>query len=151
MPQRQYQEYAAFYEPHLRGAGGYGSGTGYTGQHGGYRPQATGARASYLGQLRQPAAPGGAPIVAGDFLYTTALLLGSGIGGGLIGFVAARGDEEGVWRGAIASASMIGIVDGTNYAFRTQEKLAGMMLLLGGLYGTWWATKPIWRRNVAFR
>lgn len=123
----EYEPYAPIYEPSLRGLG-------------------------YLGQLRPPGAPGAgaAPIVAGDFLYTTAILLGSGIGGGLIGFVASGGQEDGVWRGAIASSAMVGMVDGTNYAFRTQEKLAGMLLLLGGLYGMWWATRPIWSRQTAW-
>lgn len=127
---------------------GQTSRAGYTDERGGFM-QSPPRDASYLGQLRDDSAPGsGGPIVAGDFLYTTALLLGSGISGGLVGFVAARGEEEGVWRGAIASASMVGLVDGTNYAFRTKEKLAGMMLLLGGLYGMWWSTRPIWANRT---
>ena len=156
----QYEPYSPIYEPSLRGVGvgngtasgyGYGSsGYGYTGDYGGYRPDpGSQPPPSYLGQLRPPGAAGNgdAPIIAGDFLYTTALLLGSGIGGGLIGFVASGGSEDGVWRGAITSASMIGMIDGSNYAFRTKEKLAGMMLLLGGLYGMWWSTRPIWARG----
>lgn len=144
---RQYEGYSPIYEASFRGVAG--AGDGYSGQYGGYMPQPDVAQASYLGQLRPPGSTGdgGAPIVAGDFLYTAALLLGSGIGGGLIGFVASSGEEEGVWRGAITSASMIGLVDGTNYAFRTKEKLAGMMMLLGGLYGMWWSTRPIWARG----
>jgi len=77
-------------------------------------------------------------------LYAAAMLLGAGIGGALIGYVAA-GSKDGAVKGASFAAGMTGLSSGVA-TWSADKVLAGVLVVAGGA-GMAWAIKDRIKRG----
>ena len=77
----------------------------------------------------------------GDWMFTLSTLAGAGIGGGLVGWVAAKKSTDAAQRGAVFSMGLTGVADG----FRSwrQSPTRGAILVGGGLAGLWWVLRKL--------
>lgn len=95
-----------------------------------------------LGQLRDVGTTA-AQDQLGPYAYTMATTFGAGVGGGIIGFVAGKADNDSMWRGAIFSASLAGLGNGMAHLRDDQGKAFGAGLMIAALWGMFWAVKPM--------
>jgi hypothetical protein len=102
-----------------------------------------------MGDLRNPGASPGTDEL-GPFAVTMASTFGAGIGGGIIGFVAGKADNDAMWRGAIFSASLAGMGNSMAHMRSDTSKVFGAFLLISSLWGMFWAVKPM-VRGAQFR
>jgi hypothetical protein len=82
--------------------------------------------------------------VADSPLYAAAMLLGAGIGGALIGWVAA-GSRDGAVKGAAFAAGMTGLSSGV--ATWSTDKILGATLVAAGGAGMGWSIKDRIKRR----
>lgn len=150
-----YQQIAPIYTTSRLGRLGYiqaqygTQGLGQLGQVLAYQGQAPGPQVrstrvfglGQLGQLRQTTQEPSDEV--GPYMTTAATTLGAGLGGGIIGLVAGKASTDSMWRGAIFSASLAGISNSMSHLRQDKNKAFGGAVLLAGLYGMWWAFKPM--------
>lgn len=84
----------------------------------------------------------GQVVASNDWLYAGATVVGAGIGGGLIGYVAAKKQMDGVKRGAAFSGGLTAVVNGFS-GWKANGALLSATLVGGGLAGMWWAIKQL--------
>ena len=77
-----------------------------------------------------------------DLLYTLATVGGAAVGGGLVGFVAAKRDWRVAKRGAIFSSGLTALANGFG-SFKGGSPLVGSVAVLGGLGALWWTLKDL--------
>lgn len=121
----------------------YGSSTPYT------QPAANPARGPVIprgagGWSQTTYALGGLGQAGGgrDFLFMLATVAGSGLGGGLVSFVAAKRDMKVAQRGAIFSSGLTAVANGFG-SFRGGSPLVGSVGLIGGLAAMWWVVRDL--------
>lgn len=84
-----------------------------------------------------------------DWLYMLATVAGAGVGGGLVGYIAANRSGDGAQRGGAFSAGLTGVANGFG-SLRSGSPLFGAVTALGGLGAIWWslAGKPVKLRGL---
>lgn len=78
---------------------------------------------------------------AGDWMFTLSTLAGAGIGGGLVGWVAAKRSKDAAKRGAVFSMGLTGVADG--FRSWSQSPVRGAIMVGGGLTGIWWVLRKL--------
>ena len=100
-----------------------------------------------LGQLRTDATPAADDTTLGPGGWTAATVIGAGMGGAIVGFVAGKGERDSVYRGGFFSAALAGLGASLGHLRQDQNKIFGMSLLLGSLWTLGWAFRPMYRRG----
>lgn len=78
---------------------------------------------------------------SGDWLFTLSTLAGAAVGGGLVGWVAAKKSADGAQRGAALSVGLTSVADG--FSSWRQSPAKGAILVGGGLAGLWWVLRKL--------